>query len=221
MNKESALSERLIAKTDDGHRILFRPIRPDDKEALKDGFERLSPRSRYMRFFRAIDHLSDAQLRYLTEIDYENHFAWIAFAMDETGSPGVAVARWIRMKDEPNVAESAVTVVDDWHHKGIGTTLLWLLARTAIERGIKHFRVWALGTNREVLDLLKELGAIPGKWESGALELDIPLPDDPADLDKTPAPLVLREVARGALSAEAQSFRVGTKLSAEGTYDTD
>jgi GNAT superfamily N-acetyltransferase len=213
MPEASAPAEELIAKTRDGQRVLFRPIRPDDKEHLKDGFARLSPRSRYMRFFRAIDHLSDEQLEYLTEIDYQDHFAWIAFAIDEPHSPGVGVARWIRLADEPEAAEGAVTVVDDWHHKGIGTTLLWLIARSAIERGVTHFKVWALGSNTEALDLLKDLGAIPKQWESGILEMDIPLPTDPADLEKTPAPLVLREVARGALAAEAKGARAGTRLS--------
>jgi GNAT superfamily N-acetyltransferase len=212
MAEPSPPGEELIAKTSDGHRVLFRPIRPDDKEALKDGFARLSPRSRYLRFFHAIDHLSEDQLRYLTEIDYENHFAWIAFAIDDPGAPGVGVARWIRLAGEPEAAEGAVTVVDDWHHRGIGTTLLWLIARSAIERGITHFKVWALGSNTEALELLKELGAIPKQWESGTLEMDIPLPTDPADLEKTPAPLVLREVARGSLAAEAQGVRSGTRF---------
>lgn len=213
--------DEFIGKTNDGHRVLFRPIKPDDKEHLEDGFARLSPRSRYMRFFRAIDHLSEEQLRYLTEIDYQDHFAWIAFAVDEPGAPGVGVARWIRLQDEPEAAEGAVTVVDDWHHKGIGTTLLWLTARSAIERGVTHFRVWTLGSNTEALELVKELGAIPKRWESGTLELDIPLPADPADLEKTPAPLVLRAVARGSLSAEAQGIRVGTRLLGTDGPDND
>ncbi len=40
----------------------MRPVRPDDKGAIAAGFERLSPESRYRRFFTAMNRLSDADL---------------------------------------------------------------------------------------------------------------------------------------------------------------
>jgi hypothetical protein len=191
----------------DGTRIHFRPIRPDDKERLAIGVRRLSAESRYMRFFRHIDHLSDAQLQYLTEVDFEDHFAWLAVLPDQPGEPGAGVGRWIRVADEPEVAEGAVTVIDELHHCGIGTTLLWLMARSAIQHGIRYFRAWTLGDNRPMLDLLHQLGAKPGRWEGGVLELIVPLPIDLADLEASPAPLVLKAAARGVIHAEADPLR--------------
>ena len=35
--------------------VLIRQVRPDDKRLLADGIERLSPESRYRRFFRPLD----------------------------------------------------------------------------------------------------------------------------------------------------------------------
>lgn len=121
----------------DGRRVLFRPIEPTDKELLADGFHRLSPESRYRRFFRSIDHLSDAQLRYLTEVDQKDHVAWVAVLPDEAKDRGAGVARWVRLADEPDAAEGAITVVDSLQGLGIGKTLLHLLAHVAIERGIR------------------------------------------------------------------------------------
>ena len=199
--------ETFEADLDDGTRILFRPIRPDDKGRLEAGLKHLSAESRYMRFFRHFDHFSEAQLKYLTEVDFTNHFAWIATMPDLPGDPGAGVGRWIRIPDEPSFAEGAVTVVDELHHRGIGSTLLWLMARSAIQHGIEAFRAWTLGENRTVLDLLHQMGARPGRWDSGVLEVIVPLPADVADLEATAAPLVLKATATGVIHAEADPLR--------------
>ena len=184
---------------DDGTHVAFRPIRPDDKDILRRGFAMLSPESRYRRFFRSIDHLSEAQLRYLTEVDFENHFAWVASAPDDEGAPGIGVVRWIRTKDAPDVAEGAVTVVDDYQNRGVGKALLWLGARSAIEHGIRAIRVNTLAENGPVIQLLKDFGAVPGRWESGVLEVEIPLPDTVEELDRSPIASIFRATAKGDL----------------------
>jgi GNAT superfamily N-acetyltransferase len=195
----------------DGRRVVFRPILPEDKARLQEGLQHLSDETKYMRFFSPIDRFTESQLRYLTEIDFEDHFAWVGVLPDEVGSPGVGVARWIRLKDRPDVAEGAVVVVDGMQKLGIGKTLLWLAARSAIERGIKAFQVWTLGDNGPVHHLLEGLGARPVQSSSGTQEFLVPLPDDPEDLDGTPAPLVLRAVAEGRASVaqvDAPSIRL-------------
>lgn len=184
----------------DGRRVVFRPILPEDKAQLQEGLQHLSAESKYMRFFSPIDHFTESQLRYLTEIDYEDHFAWIAVLPDEVGVPGIGVARWIRLKDRPDLAEGAVVVVDEMQGMGIGKTLLWLAGRSAIERGIRAFQVWTLGDNRPVHHLLEDIGARPVQSSAGTQEFLVPLPDDPESLDGTPAPLVLRAVAEGRAS---------------------
>lgn len=186
-----------------GERVLFRPIVPDDKPLLQEGLSRLSPEGRYLRFFSPIDHFTERQLRYLTEIDYEDHYAWVALLPDDHESPGVGVARWIRLADEPDVAEGAVTVIDAYQGLGIGKTLLWLAAYSAIERGIRCFQVWTMGDNAPVARMMKAFGAVPGRAEGGIQEFRVPLPPSAVDLEGTPAPLVLRAVAAGRLAATA------------------
>src|SRR5680860_710762 len=56
---------------EDGTTLVIRPIRPEDKPLLLDGFNRLSERSRYFRFFTKLPTLSDNQLHYLTEVDHK------------------------------------------------------------------------------------------------------------------------------------------------------
>jgi GNAT superfamily N-acetyltransferase len=181
---------------DDGTRVRFRPIRPDDKERLAAGLARLSPASRYLRFFRNVDHFTADQLRYLTEVDFVDHYAWIADLPDLPGEPGVGVARWIRLRDAPREAEAAVTVVDEMQGRGIGTALLWVLGRSALERGVDAFRVAVLGDNHPMLHLLTQAaGAQRGPWESGVVELVVPLTGEL--LGEPPARLVLKAVAAG------------------------
>ena len=59
----------------DGLTATIRCLRPEDRGLLEEGFRRLSPESRYLRFFAAKERLNDAELRYLTEIDGAMHFA--------------------------------------------------------------------------------------------------------------------------------------------------
>lgn len=197
---------QLESQLRDGRRVLFRPIEPGDKQLLVAGFERLSPESRYRRFFRSIDHLSAAQLRYLTEVDGVDHAAWVALLPDAAPEEQPAgVARWVRLPDEPEAAEAAVTVVDPLHGMGIGTTLLHILGREAVERGVKCFKAWVLGDNHTIQNLLKDMGARPGRWEAGTLEMTVPLPDDPDELEATPAPLILKAVAEGRLAGRMRA----------------
>jgi len=120
----------------DGTPVLVRPIRPDDKELIRQGFDRLSPASRYRRFLSPVDELSDAELRYLTEIDYVDHFAWAALRADRPNE-GIGVARYIRLKEEPEVAEAAVTVLDEYQGKGLGTFMYKTAINNLVSSGWK------------------------------------------------------------------------------------
>ena len=93
--------------------MLIRPIRPDDKDLLRRGMERLSEESRFRRFMRPVSELTDEQLAYFTEIDYRDHFAWAAVRADRLDE-GLGVARYVRLEGEPTVAEAAVTVADEY-----------------------------------------------------------------------------------------------------------
>src|SRR5216683_930913 len=109
----------------DGSWVAIRPVRPEDGPLLTDGFARLSARSRRSRFFTGKVRLSEAEVRYLTNIDHHDHEALCAVSRD---GRGVGVARYIRDRDETASAEVAVTVVDEWQGRGLGGKLLALLS---------------------------------------------------------------------------------------------
>lgn len=161
----------------DGSKLRVRPIEPSDKAALQAGFERLSGESRYRRFFAPLKRLSDSDLRYLTEIDHSNHEAIIAYEPDDDGFVGVA--RYVRSED-PEIAEVAVTVVDDWHGRGVATGVLEELVRRARAEGVSRFQALILEENDAAVELFKHLSEgdpAPRRSASGNLELLIELPE--------------------------------------------
>lgn len=180
----------------DGTRVRLRPIVSDDKERLLDGFARLSPESRYRRFMGAIDSLSEQQLRYLTEIDYVDHYAEVAIAVDEPGAPGIGVARYVRSREDPAIAEAAVAVVDDYHGRGVGTLLLDAIGAVALQNGITRFRAYVLQDNKPIRELLGNLGAQFSVID-GELMAEVDLPQRERELLGTPIYRVLRAAARG------------------------
>jgi GNAT superfamily N-acetyltransferase len=182
----------------DGTRVRLRPVVPEDKALLTAGFERLSPESRFRRFMVPITELSAEQLSSLTEVDYVNHFAWMAISLNEPGCPGVGVARYIRRPEEPDVAEAAVTVLDEYQGRGLGTLLLEALGAVALENGISRFRGYVLETNRPMLDLLEALGGAVGHDSPGLARIEMDLPRRAEGLRGSPLYEVLRAVARGA-----------------------
>ena len=168
-------SDEVRVELRDGSAVDVRPIRPTDKDALRSAFGRLSERSRYQRFMTPIDELSESQLRYLTEVDHSDHEALVAF--DPPSGDGVGVARFVRLAD-PTTAEAAVTVVDEWQGRGLGTGLCRLLAERARDEGIARFSALLLASNHQMHDVLSSLG--PSRVvsrSSGAVEVEVAIPE--------------------------------------------
>jgi GNAT superfamily N-acetyltransferase len=143
----------------DGTPVRLRLLRRRDREQLLAAFARLSPESRYRRFFTAMPELPENVLRRLLETDGWDHLAIVAETVpdDPAEAEGLGIARFIRLKDEPRVAEAAVTVVDHMQGRGLGKLLASSLAAAARERGVTRFRVEVLRTNDAVQALLHDL----------------------------------------------------------------
>jgi len=158
----------------DGTELEVRPIAPDDAAALREGFERLSLESRYERFLSPMDHMSNAMVSYFTQVDHHDHEALVA--VDPESGRLVGVARYVR-EDDPDVAEAAITVADDWHGRGLGTAMLHQIAQRAREEGVKRFTAYVLARNEDMIDLLFRLG--PAKVvdrANGAVQIEAELP---------------------------------------------
>lgn len=157
----------------DGSVVVIRPVRPTDGPLIVDGFSRMSPTSRRMRFMIGKGALTDKEVQYLTDIDHHDHEA-IA-AIDPLTCQGVGVARYVRSKDDPHAAEAAVTVVDEWHRRGVATELMTRLAARAREEGIVRFTALVSDDNVAILGLLQQMGALLTDHDLDTMEFVIPL----------------------------------------------
>jgi len=151
---------RAPARLRDGSSVLFRSIRPADREALRNGFHRLSPEAIYHRFFQTRAGLTDAELRYLTELDFRNHVALVATVELDGREQIVAVARFVRLgaPGPGGRAEIAFVVGDEYQHRGIGTLLMAHLAAIARQLGYTAFEAEVLPDNYPMLRVFEHSG---------------------------------------------------------------
>jgi RimJ/RimL family protein N-acetyltransferase len=143
----------------DGTPVLIRPIRADDKAFLSHGLRNMSELSVQRRFLSPKTRFSKAELRYLTEVDGRNHVALVAESPTQPVRRLIGVARFVRLPEDPNVAEAAIVVADDWHGRGVGSKLAGALAARARGRGIRRFTATMAADNLAALRLMEKLTA--------------------------------------------------------------
>ena len=182
-----------ILRLRDGTPALFRPIIPADKARLQEGLAMLSPEARYLRFFSPVTHLNEEELRFFTEVDQVNHVAWGAMNPDDPDFPGLGIARFVRIKETPEIAEAAVTVIDSYQRKGLGTILICLLYVLAADLNVQTLRGTILPENRFLIDWLHGLGATT-EYHEGAILVDMPVLKDVSSLPATPYSTIFRAV---------------------------
>ena len=157
----------------DGSAVLIRPVQSADAPLLADGFARLSDASRQMRFLTTKKELSPAELRYFTDVDHHDHEA--LGALDHAGGRGVGIARYVRDAEDPQAAEIAVTIVDDWQGRGLGAELLAQLSDRARYEGIRRFTALVAADNTAMAGLLQNMSAELVRYGPGTVEYEIAL----------------------------------------------
>ena len=153
--------------------VTIRPIRPDDAARLQEGFKRLSPQSRYLRFLETSNELSDKQARELSNLDYDTRMALVAETATDEGVVLIGVARYATLAPEhPDWAECAIVVADEVQQRGLGSLLMNRLGRYAVNHGVKVFVGTIHLTNTTMLRFIKRAGLPyektiiePGIWE--------------------------------------------------------
>ena len=118
----------------DGGVARLRPIRPDDAQLLVQFYDRVSPESKYLRFFAPYPRLSAKDVARFTQVDYVDRVALII----TLGEQMIGVGRYDRLENDQ--AEVAFLVEDAHQGRGIAQLLLEHLAEAARERGITEVR---------------------------------------------------------------------------------
>jgi GNAT superfamily N-acetyltransferase len=94
--------------------------------------------------------LSECEVSIVTSVDGVDHAGVIVLA--RSSAVPVGAAHYVRT-DDPEVAETAIEVVDDWQQCGIGQLLIAELRVHARRAGLRRFEWWAFESNRSVTAL--------------------------------------------------------------------
>jgi len=156
-----------------GIRLFIRPVLRSDGDLLVDLFNRMSPRSIYLRFLRRLDTLPEDLIRRFTQVDYHGEFALVAMVQKEGEEIIVAVARYGQNPHE-DATDLAVAVCDGWQHLGLGRVLLVKIIEIAGENGISRFTGMMDPQNRVIRRMLSDLGYdMTYVFKNGFFQVDI------------------------------------------------
>lgn len=154
----------------DGSTASIRPIRPDDRDLLVAFHGRQSQESIYFRYFRFRPELSDKELEYFTNVDYDKRMAFVATVGDEL----VAVARYESGEKENRQPEVAFFVDDAHHGKGLATLLLEYLAAVARQKDLDGFTATVLAENYGMLRVFRKAGFdVSSRFADGVIEVTL------------------------------------------------
>lgn len=148
----------------DGGLVLHvRPIRPDDVDALRRGFARLTPEQVRLRVFHRMNDLSEEIAERLCNVRKEHGAAFVA--TDAQGE--IRAEARIYIGPTPDRAEFALVVDPALVGQGVGRALMQRLLDEARRRRLVEIWGAVLTENAGMLDLAQRLGAtregVPGE----------------------------------------------------------
>ena len=156
----------------DGTTAGLRPVYPGDQQELMRG-ELFSAQTRYQRFLGRAQ-VTPALARYLTEIDYVDHFAWVAV---NSADIWVGGATYVRSASDRVLADVSFLIKDEFQGRGWGTLLMGALAIAARRNGISRFSADVLAENTPMRTILDHVGIEWEPAEYGVMHGSVVVPD--------------------------------------------
>lgn len=153
----------------DGSTVHVRPVRPDDRDAIRAFLRTVSRESTVLRFFGFPSE--DWVVAWSTDVDYADRCGLVA----ETGDPGQIIAHAAFVTTADDRAEVAFLVSDAWQDRGISTILLARLAEMAHRRQISTFTAEVLPRNGRMIEVFRASG-LPVTMRSGPEAIHVEFP---------------------------------------------
>ncbi len=150
-----------------GHKLRVGSVLPSNRQQISDGLKYMSQESIRHRFMGSKKEFSDAELKYLTEVDGWNHYA-IGIEERENQQRGVGIVRMVRSARDQEEAEVAISFIDEYQNMGLGTLLIKLIALACAERGVKRISYTYMPQNEGIIRLIQKLG----RTHAGSHQMD-------------------------------------------------
>jgi GNAT superfamily N-acetyltransferase len=148
--------------------VTTRILSPADEGHVRSAFTRLSADSRHLRYGMPLVH-PGSLLDWVALLGRGTHLALGAWAGEGNL---VGVARCVRQGDS---AEVAVTIVDDWQERGVGTLLLDALLCEARAHGLATLTASVIRENKRGVRLARRFGGrSAGYVPGGRIDFEIP-----------------------------------------------
>ncbi len=148
------LAEPVEVTLPDGHLVKLRPGLSSDGSALAAGLAAMSRESLRRRFFSS-GTPPETVVRYLLDVNYVDHFAWVAIEADGPDQSMIGSARFVRSKTDHTYADLGIGLIDRVQGRGIGTMLIEALGVAAAAAGVEYFTADVLRENAAMRALLR------------------------------------------------------------------
>jgi len=146
----------------DGTPVTIRPIRPEDEPLIIKFHEKLSARSVYLRYFQPLKlstRTAHERLTRICFIDYDREMALVAEHRDPSGGePQILGVTRLSKIHGTDSAESAVVILDEVQHQGLGTELVRRSLDVARAEKLKKVISNILPENFEMRAVCQRLG---------------------------------------------------------------
>jgi acetyltransferase len=150
----------------DNTRVRVRALHRFEDAPIRQLFEHLSPRSRYLRFLSGFEVLPDSIVATLTGVDHRRHVELVAERDTADGVEVIGLGSFGAIDDRH--VEVALVIRDDWQRQRIGTELAIRVLDAAEARGFHRFVAHILAENRPIRRLLNNVGDVTSATASGS-----------------------------------------------------
>jgi GNAT superfamily N-acetyltransferase len=140
-----------------GESVTIRPIRLTDAAMEADFVGKLSSQTKHYRFLGGVKELSPADLRSFCDVDGRHSMAFVATVQKNGRETEIGVSRYAP-NSKVDVREIAVTISDEWQHRGLGKLLMMQLIASAKDYGVKQLYSMDFADNSAMRELANELG---------------------------------------------------------------
>ncbi|HTR71075.1 MAG TPA: GNAT family N-acetyltransferase [Mycobacteriales bacterium] len=151
----------------------IRAVRPEDRDSLRQLYERTGRDSMRLRFFSFSPHVAEQDVVRITRPASDDHIAELVTSRGEVIGVGC-----VERTDNRGVGDIALLVDDTRHGEGVGMLLVEHLVDAARRAGFHRIRADVLAENVSMMRVFQDLGAnLITHYDSGVIEVDFPVTD--------------------------------------------
>jgi len=142
----------------DGHKIVFRPIRPEDEPMWMEMLAACSRESIYFRFRYFFQWASHEVATRYCYIDYHREIAIVAETTNEKGEKRLIGVGRLIADPEHETVEYAILIIDEFQNRDLGGLLTDYCLDIARKWGLKKMVAQTTADNHRMLALFKKRG---------------------------------------------------------------